>query len=130
MFLGYEFAGIVESVGKKFKNLKEGDRILCLKNSATGAFAQYCIVYDDIDLIVKLPYSINYEIAASVSLAYGTAYLGLKNLVIQQKGLVFFLLYKFYTLENINFFFKKFIFNFNKFWHSWFSSNGFSSKCF
>lgn len=61
-----------------------------MKSSGTGAFAQYCTVHENLDLIFKLPYSINFDIAASVGLAYGSAYLGLKNLAIQKKGFRFY----------------------------------------
>lgn len=86
IILGFELSGIVESVGKNVKNIKEGDRILCLKSSGTGAFAEYCTINEKLDLVVSLPYSVNFDVAASIGVAYGSAYLGMKHLVMQQKG--------------------------------------------
>lgn len=47
------------------------------------------------DVIVPLPFSIDYETAAAVSIAYGTSYLALEKMAKDREGLV--LLHIFFT---------------------------------
>uniref|UniRef100_A0A915D0A1 Alcohol dehydrogenase-like N-terminal domain-containing protein n=1 Tax=Ditylenchus dipsaci TaxID=166011 RepID=A0A915D0A1_9BILA len=71
---GFELAGIIHSVGKNVTNWKEGDRILCMKNGETGAFSKFCTIHEKQDLILSLPYSISSDLAATIAVAYGSAY--------------------------------------------------------
>jgi NADPH2:quinone reductase len=88
---GGESIGIVESVGKKITHWKEGDRVLVLKQGFTGAFAEKTIADENYDIIVKLPYSLDVELAPALS-AYATAYLGMKKLVTESRGNSFLIL--------------------------------------
>ena len=80
--------GIIESIGKKITHWKEGDRVLILKQAFTGAFAEKTIADENVDIIVKLPYSIDIDVAPALS-AYATAYLGMKKLVTENRGYAF-----------------------------------------
>lgn len=82
-------AGIVKSLGKNVNNFKEGDRVLCLKTGGTGAFSQECLVNEREDMIVKLPYSISSDVAASLAVSYGTAYCGMKLITTEKRGYLF-----------------------------------------
>ena len=82
---GYEMAGSIHSVGKNVQKWKEGDRILCLKTSGTGAFAEFCIADEQSDVILPLSYTIDADLAPSIA-AYGSAYLGMKRLAMERRG--------------------------------------------
>jgi|UniRef100_A0AC35FXG6 NADPH2:quinone reductase len=88
---GGESIGIVESVGKKIKHWAEGDRVLVLKQGFTGAFAEKTIADENFDIIVKLPYSLDIELAPALG-AYATAYLGMKKMVTENRGNSFLIL--------------------------------------
>lgn len=45
---GFELAGEIVSVGKDVKNFNVGDRVLALKTTTNGAFAQKCAVREDV----------------------------------------------------------------------------------
>ncbi|GMS95809.1 hypothetical protein PENTCL1PPCAC_17984 [Pristionchus entomophagus] len=83
---GFEMAGNVKSVGKGVNKWKEGDRVVVLRSNGTGAFSEDCIVDTNVDVIVPLPYSIDYETAAAVSTAYGTSYLALEKMAKNREG--------------------------------------------
>ena len=83
-FVGFELTGSVRGVGKGIKRVKEGDRIMALKTGC-GAFAEQCIVQES-DLIFPIPYSLDFETAASFAVDYGTAYLALRNMAMQRQG--------------------------------------------
>ncbi|GMR48128.1 hypothetical protein PMAYCL1PPCAC_18323 [Pristionchus mayeri] len=83
---GFELAGNVKSIGKGVKKWKEGDRVVVLRSSGTGGFAEDCIVDTNADVIVPLPFSIDYETAAAVSIAYGTSYLALEKMAKNREG--------------------------------------------
>ncbi|KAE9554565.1 hypothetical protein FO519_002204 [Halicephalobus sp. NKZ332] len=89
--LGYEAIGIVESVGKKVEDWKEGDKVLVLKRDGVGTFAENVIAHGHNDIIVKIPFSVDSDIASAFT-AYGTAYLGMKRLVMENRGNSFLIL--------------------------------------
>uniref|UniRef100_A0AC34Q5Q2 Enoyl reductase (ER) domain-containing protein n=1 Tax=Panagrolaimus sp. JU765 TaxID=591449 RepID=A0AC34Q5Q2_9BILA len=88
---GYEAIGIVESVGKKVQHWKEGDRVLVLKYDGVGTFADKVMAHEKIDVIVKVPYSIDADLAPALSV-YGIAYLGMKKLITENRGNSFLVL--------------------------------------
>uniref|UniRef100_A0A0N5AMF7 PKS_ER domain-containing protein n=1 Tax=Syphacia muris TaxID=451379 RepID=A0A0N5AMF7_9BILA len=81
---GFELAGSVRSVGKNVKKFKEGDRVMALK-TGSGAFAEQCVLRKS-DLVFPIPYSVEYETAASFAVCYGTAYIGLRSLANERQG--------------------------------------------
>ncbi|KAF8357299.1 hypothetical protein PRIPAC_92294 [Pristionchus pacificus] len=83
---GFELAGNVKAVGKGVKKWKEGDRVVVLRSNGTGGFSEDCIVDTNVDVIVPLPFSIDYETAAAVSIAYGTSYLALEKMAKDREG--------------------------------------------
>lgn len=89
-YLGYELCGTIHSIGKNISKWKKGDRILGLKCNGTGAFAEYCSMNVKKDFIVSLPYSISSDLAASIPVAYGTSYTGLKRLASERRGYFLF----------------------------------------
>ncbi|KAH7729558.1 hypothetical protein AAVH_03033 [Aphelenchoides avenae] len=89
---GYELAGTVKAVGKNVTQWKEGDRVLGLKLQGTGAFAEYCILDEKVDVIHRLPYSIDAELAPSLAVAYVSGYLGMKRLAMDKRGNSFLIL--------------------------------------
>uniref|UniRef100_A0A914W0K1 Enoyl reductase (ER) domain-containing protein n=1 Tax=Plectus sambesii TaxID=2011161 RepID=A0A914W0K1_9BILA len=75
---GFELAGTVSRVGKGVKKLKEGDRVLALRTHGIGAFASQCIVSEN--ELYPIPYSMDFETAASLPAAYGSAVLALQHI--------------------------------------------------
>jgi len=70
---GLEVSGIIEKVGKEVQGLKEGDEVVGL--SAWGAFAEY--VKLDSKFVVRKSENMSFEVAASMTINYGTSYYAL-----------------------------------------------------
>ena len=71
-FLGLDVAGVVEAVGTGVSEFKVGDEVFgCLEFPALGAFAEYVCARES--LLAHKPENINFEEAAAVPLAGGTA---------------------------------------------------------
>jgi NADPH:quinone reductase-like Zn-dependent oxidoreductase len=68
---GFELAGEVLAIGRDVRTVKVGDRVCALKTEGRGAFAQMCLV-DERDAHT-IPYNVDYETAAAMPVAYGTA---------------------------------------------------------
>jgi NADPH:quinone reductase-like Zn-dependent oxidoreductase len=68
-FLGVDFAGVVESVGKSVTNFKPGDEVF---GGRSGAFSEYVRVKADRNIVIKPP-NISFEEAAAVPVAAITA---------------------------------------------------------
>ena len=76
--LGWDAAGIVESIGKKVTAFKIGDRVFARPHtSPNGTYSEYISVPED--LVVKIPENISFEEAASIPLAGMTAWQALVN---------------------------------------------------
>ncbi|KAK0398297.1 hypothetical protein QR680_002518 [Steinernema hermaphroditum] len=82
---GYELAGFVKAVGSNVERFKEGDRVMAVRTSGTGAFAEECAINKD-ELIFNVPYSIDFDTAAALPVSYGSAYLALKSMATQRRG--------------------------------------------
>ncbi|KAL9076681.1 MAG: hypothetical protein Q9157_003571 [Trypethelium eluteriae] len=82
--LGLESAGIVEKVGPEVKDLAPGDRCVVL---ATGTFSTTLTTTED--RCVKLPDSLSFVDAASMAIAYSTAFYSLTDIARVEKGQVF-----------------------------------------
>ena len=72
---GSDIAGIVKAVGEDVKNVKVGDEVFGL--TATGGFAEEVVVPSN-SVFPKMP-MMDYKIAASFMMAYGTSYHALKD---------------------------------------------------
>lgn len=59
--------------------------MLVLKRDGVGTFAENVIAHEHNDIIVKIPFSVDSDIASAFS-AYGVAYIGMKKLVMENKG--------------------------------------------
>ncbi|MBL4790211.1 MAG: NADPH:quinone oxidoreductase family protein [Kordiimonadaceae bacterium] len=72
---GGEGAGVIAEVGEGVKHLKVGDSVMFM--CATGAFAEQVAVpaYS----AIPLPEGLSYEMAAGITLTYGTSYNALKQ---------------------------------------------------
>jgi NADPH2:quinone reductase len=67
---GFELAGIVRAVGPDVDGWRPGDRVIAL--TRIGAFAELALA--SADSLTRLPDSMDFDIAASVTLTYGTAH--------------------------------------------------------
>ena len=72
---GSDIAGVVKAVGEGVKNVKVGDEVFGLVNH--GGFAEEVVVPAKM-VFPKMP-MMNYKIAASFMMAYGTSYHALKD---------------------------------------------------
>lgn len=72
--LGYDAAGIIESVGSQVTHLQPGDEVFyCARIfGRQGTYAEYHI--EDAEIVVKKPENLSFEDAASLPLAGMTAY--------------------------------------------------------
>lgn len=70
--LGLEASGIVTSVGLGVSSIKVGDRVAALTQGAYGTYTR-----TDVSNVIRIPEGLSYETAASMPLAYCTAYQGL-----------------------------------------------------
>lgn len=76
--LGWDAAGIVESVGEKVTAFSIGDRVFTRPHTTpNGTYSEYISVPED--LVVKIPENISFEEAASIPLAGMTAWQALVN---------------------------------------------------
>jgi NADPH:quinone reductase-like Zn-dependent oxidoreductase len=73
--LGVDFAGVVESVGKRVTQFKPGDEVF---GGRTGALAEYVTVRENGNVVLK-PANITFEQAAAVPVAAITALQGLRD---------------------------------------------------
>lgn len=62
--------------------------MLGLKLQGTGAFAENCILDEKVDVIHRLPFSIDADLAPSLAVAYVSGYLGMKRLAMDKRGFV------------------------------------------
>ncbi len=76
--LGYDIAGIVESVGKKVTRFKPGDEVFGGLGFVLGGFAEYACIAEDGFVALK-PSRTTYEQAAAVPAAAVTALKGLRD---------------------------------------------------
>jgi NADPH2:quinone reductase len=67
---GNEFAGIVRAVGPGVDAYHAGDRVIGF--TRTGAFAEQALA--PVDALVLMPPGMDFEVAASISVTYGTAH--------------------------------------------------------
>lgn len=83
MVVGIDVAGIIDDVGPGCGNWKAGDRVVVdpvdrkgaaglLGETRDGGLAERCMV--DADSLINLPDDVSFEQAASLPMAYGTAY--------------------------------------------------------
>jgi len=78
LFLGADFAGIIESVGKNVTKYKAGDEIFGdVSASGSGGFTEYTCVREN--RVAIKPENLSFEEAAAVPLAAVTALQGLRN---------------------------------------------------
>jgi NADPH:quinone reductase len=73
---GSEIAGEIVAVGARVKDLRIGDRVLGSPPQA-GAFAEYIAIADR--HVWKIPEELDYEAAAGLLIAHGTAYFALQR---------------------------------------------------
>lgn len=67
---GSELAGMVRAVGAGVTHLKVGDRVIAFVGN--GAFAQQAIV--PADAVMPMPAGMDFDIAAAITLTYGTSH--------------------------------------------------------
>lgn len=67
---GNEFAGVVRAVGPGVTAHAPGDRVIAF--TRTGAFAELALA--PVDVLVPMPDAMDFEVAASITLTYGTSY--------------------------------------------------------
>ncbi len=72
---GAEFAGIVKAVGEGVSSVKPGDAVLGV--GVTGGFAEEALI--DAANLVPLPAGADFEVAAALTMAYGTSLHALKD---------------------------------------------------
>jgi NADPH:quinone reductase-like Zn-dependent oxidoreductase/ubiquinone/menaquinone biosynthesis C-methylase UbiE len=71
--LGYECSGVITKVGLHVQDLKIGDRVMA---AGDGAFCTFFRIHEL--AACKIPESMTFETAATIPVAYGTAYYSLK----------------------------------------------------
>lgn len=71
--LGTELSGIVVSLGEKVTKFKTGEKVIAQLGADMGAYAEYCCL-DERKVIVKMPESLSFEEAATVSFGFTTAW--------------------------------------------------------
>ena len=72
---GGEGAGIISEVGEGVKHLKVGDKVIFM--AQTGAFAEKAVV--QAITAIPMPEGLSFEMAAGITLTYGTSYHALKQ---------------------------------------------------
>ena len=73
--VGSDIAGVVKEVGEGVKHVKQGDEVFGI--TATGGFAEEVLVLAN--SVFPKPPMMDYKIAASFMMAYGTSYHALKD---------------------------------------------------
>jgi len=83
--LGREIAGVVEQVGAEVKNFQLGDEVFLVLGSmgSNGAFAEYVVVAEEI--VAPKPAHMSYSEAATLPIAYATAWQAAERLSTQAK---------------------------------------------
>ncbi|WP_262695424.1 NADPH:quinone oxidoreductase family protein [Kordiimonas aquimaris] len=79
---GGEGAGVVAAVGEGVKHLNVGDKIIFM--CQTGAFAEQVVV--PAITAIPMPDTLSFEMAAGITLTYGTSYHALKQRAQLQEG--------------------------------------------
>jgi NADPH:quinone reductase-like Zn-dependent oxidoreductase len=83
--MGYDFAGIVEAVGKDVTRLRVGDEVLGATSiKGSGAFAD--VVVAEQEGVVHKPAGLAFEAAAAIPIVGGTAYQALFKIAKLQPG--------------------------------------------
>jgi NADPH:quinone reductase-like Zn-dependent oxidoreductase len=77
--LGVDLAGEIEAVGKDVKRFKPGDQVYGTPEPALGAHAEYVSIPED-GVLTSKPANMNYEEAASLTLAGHTAIYFIRDL--------------------------------------------------
>ncbi|WP_030380153.1 MULTISPECIES: NADP-dependent oxidoreductase [unclassified Streptomyces] len=86
--LGHDFSGVVEAAGDGVTRLRPGDEVLGVTSlKAAGAFADM-VVAKETDVVHK-PANVSWEHAATLGIAGGTAYQGLKRAKLRSGQAVF-----------------------------------------
>lgn len=86
--LGHDFSGVVEAVGDGVTRLRPGDEVQGVTSlKAAGAFADM-VVAEEMNVVHK-PANLSWEHAATLGIASGTAYQGLKRAKLQSGQAVF-----------------------------------------
>ena len=79
---GGEGAGVVSAIGEGVSHLKEGDKVIFM--CQTGAFAEKVMV--PAITAIPMPDALSFEMAAGITLTYGTSYHALKQRAQLQAG--------------------------------------------
>ncbi len=79
---GNEFAGIVRSVGGGVSAYKPGDRVIGF--TRTGAFAEQALA--PADALVPMPPGMDFDVAAAITLTYGTSHHAIVDRGARQAG--------------------------------------------
>lgn len=79
---GIECSGFIEAVGSGVKGFRKGDRVMVFAKQ--GAYAEY--VCTQAAYVRKLPRSVSFDVGASLSVTYLSAYHGLITLANMRKG--------------------------------------------
>jgi len=83
IILGYDGAGVVESVGKDVTDFKAGDDVFVrVKDDTTGCLAEYCVAKSD--LVAMKPSNCSMEDAAAMPLAAVTALQALRRIGLKE----------------------------------------------
>lgn len=86
--LGYDAAGVVESVHESVKHVKVGDQVFVrLKKPSQGSLAEYCVAHEN--LVATMPSNMTFEQAASLPLAGMTALQALERGGVKEGDRVF-----------------------------------------
>jgi NADPH:quinone reductase-like Zn-dependent oxidoreductase len=83
--LGVEFAGAIEAIGKDVTRFKVGDEVVGISGARMGSYAEYNVLPEDADLLIK-PASLTFEEAVAIPNGALTAYTFLKNMAAIQPG--------------------------------------------
>lgn len=84
---GHESAGTIVEVGKSVKNLRYGDWVMCLGDPSPGRMGTLrtrCRVHSD--LAIKIPDSLDFDIAAGLPIIYGTVIYSLGHIARIRSG--------------------------------------------
>jgi NADPH2:quinone reductase len=79
---GSEVAGVVKAVGAGVEHFKPGDRVMSI--AAYGGFAEEMVA--DATAVIPMPDSLDFDVASSVMMTYGTALYALKDRAHLQPG--------------------------------------------